>query len=135
MAGGYTYSKTTRDITVNIQPNYLAEKSTPHNHEYTWSYHVLIENMGERTVQILSRHWKITDTNGASHEVIGNGLVGQQPVLKPGETFEYTSGTPLKTPSGFMSGSFFAVTGNGEHFDVVAPAFSLDSSTRPSIVH
>jgi ApaG protein len=92
---------------------------------------VKIENIGEATVQLINRYWRITDANGQIQEVRGSGVVGEQPVLDPGESFEYTSGTPLGTPSGIMVGTYEMETQNGERFDVEIPAFSLDSPHQP----
>ena len=92
-----------------------------------FGYRVRIENVGQETVQLLTRHWKITDGVGRVVEVRGDGVVGEQPLLAPGESFQYTSGTPLPTPSGIMAGSYQMVTDQGERFDVTIPAFSLDA--------
>jgi len=121
------YSQTTKDIRITVEPYYLEDQSSPSDDHYVWAYHVKIENVGERTVQLLHRHWHITDAMGRMQEVRGAGVVGEQPVLDPGETFEYTSGTPLHTPSGIMVGTYEMCTDSGEHFDVAIPAFSLDS--------
>ncbi len=130
-----SYEQTTHGVSIRVNPEYLDDQSEPENGRYTWAYHVEIENVGEQTVQVLTRHWKITNIRGESHEVVGDGLVGQQPVLDPGDRFEYTSGTPLTTPSGFMSGSFGVVGEGGEVFQVPVPAFSLDSPQHVSAVH
>ena len=121
------YKETTRSITVTVKPDYLEDQSSPAEHRYVWAYHVRIENGGSETVQLRRRHWRITDGLGQVHEVRGPGVVGEQPVLGPGESFEYTSGTPLKTPSGIMVGSYEMETRGGESFEVAIPAFSLDS--------
>lgn len=121
------YSATTRAIRVTVEPTYLAEQSSPVDDHYVWAYHVQIENLGEEVVQLLTRHWRITDSMGRIQEVRGAGVVGEQPVLNPGDSFEYTSGTPLPTPSGIMVGSYEMESQNGERFDVDVPAFSLDS--------
>lgn len=121
------YQKTTRSITITVKPYYLEEQSQPSDDHYFWAYHVQIENGGGRTVQLRRRHWKITDAFGRVQEVSGDGVVGEQPVLKPGESFEYTSGAPLTTPSGIMVGAYQMETDDGERFDVPVPAFSLDS--------
>lgn len=89
------YSETTRDIKVTVRPVYLEDQSSPAENHFVWAYHVRIENLGRRTVRLRSRHWRITDANGRLQEVRGPGVVGEQPELKPGEAFEYTSGTPL----------------------------------------
>ena len=130
------YSKTTRGITVSVQPVYLEHQSEPDEGRYLWAYHVSIENHSNFVVQLLTRHWRIVDGRGQAHDVIGDGVVGEQPVLKPGEAFEYTSGTPLTTSSGFMSGSFYMIGEAGEMFGVPVPAFSLDSYEGPRpVVH
>jgi ApaG protein len=121
------YSKTTQDISVTVQPVYLDEQSSPDENYFVWAYNVKIENSGAGTVQLRSRYWKITDARGRVQEVRGPGVVGEQPVLKPGDSFEYTSGTPLPTSSGFMVGTYQMVNEAGEQFDVAIPAFSLDS--------
>jgi ApaG protein len=121
------YSATTRSIAVTVKPVYLEDQSSPRDNHYVWAYHVRIENRGGDTVQLRSRHWHITDALGRVQEVRGAGVVGEQPVLKPGQAFEYTSGTPLPTPSGIMAGTYQMETEGGEHFDIAIPAFSLDS--------
>ena len=121
------YSETTRSIKVTVKPFYLEDQSSPVDNHYVWAYQVRIENQGEETVQLRRRHWRITDGLGRMQEVRGPGVVGEQPVLKPGDSFEYTSGTPLTTPSGIMIGSYQMETRQGESFEVAVPAFSLDS--------
>lgn len=121
------YEKVTRNISVSVRPFYLEEQSSPDEDRFVWAYRVNIENRGDETVQLLRRHWRITDKLGRLQEVKGPGVVGEQPVLKPGESFEYTSGCPLGTPSGIMAGSYQMTTTAGEEFDIEIPAFSLDS--------
>ena len=121
------YAQVTRDIQVTVRPIYLEEQSEPDENRYFWAYQVRIENRGGETVQLLNRYWHITDATGKVVEVRGPGVVGEQPVLQPGEAFEYTSGTPLPTPSGIMVGSYEMTTEAGERFDIAIPAFSLDS--------
>src|SRR5689334_19568166 len=121
------YSETTRSIMVTVKPFYLEDQSSPAESHYVWAYHVRIENRGRETVQLRRRHWKITDNRGQMQEVRGPGVVGEQPVLAPGESFEYTSGTPLPTPSGIMMGSYQMESQSGDRFDVAVPPFSLDS--------
>jgi ApaG protein len=125
------YSETTRSIRVTVKPFYLEEQSSPAEEHYVWAYHVRIENRGRETVRLRSRHWRITDNRGHIEEVRGPGVVGEQPLLRPGESFEYTSGTPLPTPSGIMVGSYQMETKAGERFEVRIPAFSLDSPHQP----
>lgn len=121
------YSKTTHGIAITVQPIYLDEQSSPDENYFVWAYNVRIENRGGDTVRLESRYWRITDARGRVQEVRGPGVVGEHPVLEPGDSFEYTSGTPLPTPSGFMVGSYQMVDKAGTAFDVAIPAFSLDS--------
>lgn len=125
------YSETTRSIRVTVEPVFLEDQSAPAEGRYVWAYHVRIENRGGETVQLRSRHWKITDALGRLQEVRGPGVVGEQPVLEPGDAFEYTSGTPLPTPSGIMVGTYQMEGPGGETFDIRIPAFSLDSPHQP----
>jgi ApaG protein len=120
------YTATTRAIQVTVRPQYLPDQSDPAKSQYVWAYFVRIENRGDVTVQLRSRHWKITDALGRTQEVRGPGVVGKTPVLRPGAAFEYNSGTPLSTPSGFMSGTYQMVSETGENFDIAIPTFSLD---------
>ena len=121
------YRAVTRNIEVTVKPRFISERSSPSNGYYFWAYTIDIRNGGQETVQLKTRHWRITDALGRLQEVKGPGVVGEQPVLKPGESFEYTSGVPLPTPSGFMIGSYGMVTVAGERFDIEIPAFSLDA--------
>jgi ApaG protein len=120
------YSAVTRNIEVKVTPRFLAERSSPDNGYFFWAYTIAIANHGAETVQLKTRHWRITDANGRLQEVRGAGVVGEEPVLKPGQSYEYTSGVPLPTPSGFMVGTYGMVTNSGERFDIDIPAFSLD---------
>ncbi|HEV2628164.1 MAG TPA: Co2+/Mg2+ efflux protein ApaG [Pseudolabrys sp.] len=122
------YRAVTRKIEVTVTPRFLSERSSPANNYFFWAYTIDIANLGGETVQLKTRHWRITDATGKLQEVRGPGVVGEEPVLKPGESYEYTSGVPLPTPSGFMVGSYGMITDKGEHFDIDVPAFSLDSS-------
>jgi ApaG protein len=121
------YRAVTRDIEVTVEPNYLPDKSSAEDGRYFWSYTVVISNIGEETVQLRTRHWIITDGVGRQQQVRGEGVVGEQPVLGPGERYEYTSGVPLATASGFMAGSYEMENATGERFEIEIPAFSLDS--------
>jgi ApaG protein len=121
------YSQITHSIRITVKPVYLEEQSVPVENHYVWAYQIEIQNLGENTVQLLNRHWKITDSLGRVQEVRGPGVVGEQPTLGPGDSFEYTSGTPLSTPSGIMVGSYEMRAAGGELFEVDVPAFSLDS--------
>lgn len=126
------YSQATRGITVRITPEYREDHSEPEHHRYVWAYKVNIENHGRVTVQLLSRHWIIVNARGLTQQVQGDGVVGEHPVLAPGQAFEYTSGAPLDTPSGFMRGSYLMRAADGEQFEVDIPAFSLDSPNDPA---
>ena len=122
------YTATTRSIVVTVQPLYLEDQSEPDEGRFVWAYRVRIHNRGLEAVQLMSRTWHITDGRGRTITVEGPGVLGEQPSLEPGDTFEYTSGTPLQTPTGFMGGFYHMVTaGSGESFDIVIPSFSLDS--------
>jgi ApaG protein len=121
-----TYRSVTRQIEVQVAPRYLADRSSPENGYFFWAYTITLTNRGRETVQLKTRHWRITDANGRLQEVRGAGVVGEEPVLTPGGNYEYTSGVPLPTPSGFMTGSYGMVTDGGEPFDIEIPAFSLD---------
>ena len=129
------YQKTTRSIQVTVIPIYLDDQSDPAENRYVWAYRVSLENKGSETVQLLTRYWNITDANGKVLEVRGDGVVGEQPILRPTEIFEYTSGTPLSTPSGIMVGSYRMQTSEGESFDVEIPAFSLDCPYDQRRIH
>jgi ApaG protein len=121
------YRARTREIEVAVEPYYLEEQSSPEDSRYVWGYHIVIENHSTMTVQLVHRYWNITDQNGLVDEVDGPGVVGEQPRLKPGDSYEYSSGCPLDTPSGLMFGHYDVQTDEGETFKVTIPAFSLDS--------
>lgn len=129
------YQAVTQDIKVVVNPFYLEDQSSPSDNHFVWAYHVRIENNGGKTVQLRDRYWNITDSLGRIQEVRGPGVVGEQPVLQPGETFEYTSGTPLPTPSGIMVGHYQMECTDGDRFEVDIPAFSLDSPYQPVQLH
>ena len=129
------YAKTTRAITVSVEPTFLPDQSSADENHFVWAYHVRIENNSNRTVQLLTRYWRITDSRGQVHEVRGEGVVGKQPRLVPGGSFEYTSGTPLSTPSGIMAGTYQMEAEGGERFEIEVPAFSLDSPHQPARMH
>ena len=127
MANRTPYIAITRGIVVSVETTYLEADSSPGNSHYLWAYRVTIENQGRETVQLRSRHWMITNARGELTEVKGPGVVGEQPFLKPGESYAYTSGAPLDTPSGMMGGSYQMESDSGELFDIEIPTFSLDS--------
>ncbi len=124
------YQAVTRAISVTVAPEFLAAESDPERARFVWAYHVRIENTGPETVRLRRRYWHITDGGGLVHEVEGEGVVGEQPLLQPGMAFEYTSGTPLSTSSGIMAGRYTMETPSGERFDVEIPAFSLDTPNQ-----
>ena len=121
------YERVTRGVKVIVRPQYLDGQSRPEEGHYVWAYTVTIENHGRDTVTLRTRYWKITDASGVVQEVRGAGVVGEQPTLKPGDSYSYTSGCPLKTSSGFMVGAYQMQLASGEFFNVEIPAFSLDS--------
>ena len=129
------YHSTTHDITVSVESSFLDNESNPDENIYFWSYRVKIENNSKDPVTLRTRHWKITDAYGRIQEVRGSGVVGEQPVLRPGESFEYTSGTPLPTPSGIMTGSCQMEKYGGSVLEVKIPAFSLDSPHQPRLIN
>ncbi len=132
---GILYSKTTHDITVMVESTYLEAQSSPENSQFIWAYRVMIENKGSATLQLCSRLWCITDTNGLTQEIEGEGVIGETPILNPGESFEYTSGTPLTTPGGFMTGHYIMKNPDGINFTVDIPSFSLDSPYQNKVIH
>jgi len=130
------YTATTRGVRVTVRTIYLTDQSDPEQGQYAWAYKINIVNEGPVTVQLMKRTWLITDGQGRTMRVHGDGVVGEQPILEPGETFDYTSGTPLPTPSGFMRGNFhMIVSETGEEFDATVPPFSLDSPWQKGAVH
>jgi len=129
------YQALTRSILVRVQPSYSPEDSDPDESRYIWGYVVEIENHGEETVQLISRHWIITDARNRVEEVRGDGVVGEQPTLGPREAFRYNSMCPLTTSSGAMRGSYQLVTADGEAFDAAIPEFSLHLPGAASRAH
>ena len=130
-----SYRTVTRQIEVKVTPRFLPDRSSPENGYFFWAYTILLTNLGRETVQLKTRHWRITDAQGRLQEVRGAGVVGEEPVLEPGENFEYTSGVPLPTSSGFMTGSYGMVTAAGEKFEIEIPAFSLDTPQRERTIN
>ncbi|WP_201154477.1 Co2+/Mg2+ efflux protein ApaG [Rhodothalassium salexigens] len=130
-----SYEATTHAIVVEVTPFFLDDESDPEDHRYVWAYQVRIENQRGGTVQLLRRSWRITDALGRTHEVDGEGVVGEQPMIAPGDCFEYTSGAPLATPSGLMQGSYTMADHDGRPFEVTIPAFSLDSPYEARLVN
>lgn len=121
------YTQTTRHIQITVVPTWLEDQSDTDERHYVWSYTIQIENTGGETVQLINRYWHITDAQGGVQEVRGAGVIGEQPVLEPGDTYQYSSGAALRTPSGIMTGHYEMETSEGERFTVDIPAFSLDS--------
>ena len=119
-------------FTVEVVPEYLPDQSAPDEDQYVFAYTITITNTGDVTAQLISRTWNVNDANGHTEKVKGLGVVGQQPLLKPGQAFEYTSGTRLRTPTGTMHGSFFCVAEDGEKFDADIPMFVLDALSGQS---
>ncbi len=132
---GLQYEQETRAIRVAVKPAYLDDQSDPEDDRYVWSYTVTIENRGSEPVQLLSRSWSIMDGAGRVQEERGPGVVGAQPVIAPGEIFEYISGCPLETASGTMSGRYQMMTVSGESFEAEIPAFLLESPYERRQIH
>lgn len=124
---GIAYEAETEGVVVRVVPAFLEEESSPEDNRFIWAYHVEIENRGRRTLQLMTRHWYITDRDGCVQEVNGSGVVGQNPVLRPGARFEYTSGCPLNAPSGMMRGAYRLEDENGDMLEARIPLFALDS--------
>jgi ApaG protein len=129
------YERKTRDIRVQVKPAFLDDQSDPDENHYLWSYTVTIENNGAEPVQLLSRYWHITDGHGRSQEARGPGVVGAQPVIPPGQKYQYTSGCPLPTASGHMVGRYQMQTASGESFEADIPAFLLESPHEHRQIH
>jgi len=129
------YRAVTRKIEVTVTPRFMSDRSAPEKSQFFWAYTIEIANNGGETVQLKTRYWHITDAFGRVQEVRGAGVVGEEPVIPPGKSFEYTSGVPLQTPSGIMTGRYGMVTEAGEHFDIDIPAFSLDSAHGPRTIN
>jgi len=126
------YEKITGDVRVTALPVYMEQESMPDKHSYTWAYIINIANLGDKDIQLVNRHWQITNARGHIEEVKGSGVVGEQPIIKAGSMFEYTSGTTLTTPSGFMGGSYNMLKGN-DMFSVEIPTFALDTADKITI--
>jgi ApaG protein len=129
------YRAVTHGIQVTVTPSFLADRSSVEHARFFWAYKIEIVNLGAVTVQLKARHWRITDAHGKLQEVRGPGVVGEQPILKPGESFNYTSGVPLTTATGMMAGSYQMETETGEILDVEVPPFSLDSPHNKRVLH
>lgn len=129
------YRSTTEDIEVEVEPFYLSERSDPADGRHVWGYRVTIANNSAQFVKLLSRHWRITDGLGRVEEVRGPGVVGEQPELNPGDSFQYSSGCPLTTSSGIMEGTYTMCDAEGRMFEVAIPAFSLDVPGAPNVLN
>lgn len=129
------YEETTNGLKVTVVPEYLEEHSRPAEGHFVWAYHITILNCSDQPAQLMNRYWKIIDARGRVQEVRGAGVVGEQPVLQPGEEYSYTSGCPLETSSGLMLGAYEMATDSGESFDVSVPAFSLDTPNADYSLH
>lgn len=129
------YKEVTHGVQVTVTPEYLEGQSSPHEDYYVWAYHIRIKNLGTTTVQLLRRHWRITDANGHVEDIRGPGVVGEQPTLRPNEEFHYTSGTYLPTPSGIMVGIYEMVAEDGQTLEINVPAFSLDVPGQYVMAH
>lgn len=129
------YSETTHSVRITVETEYLPGHSDPDQRKFFWAYHITIENLGAETVQLRTRYWRIVDGAGHVEEVSGPGVVGEQPVLGPGQSFKYTSGVPLAVPGGIMSGHYVMVTSAGERFNAAVPAFSLDLPQKSHRIH
>jgi ApaG protein len=129
------YEEITRNIRIAVEPDFLEEQSEPDEGRFLWAYRVTIENQSDIAVQLLSRFWRITDARGRVREVRGDGVIGEQPVIAPGRAYEYTSGAPLETPSGFMTGTYHMRASTGESFEVGIPMFALESPYEQRRIH
>lgn len=127
MTTAYPYEAETNGIHIRVRPVFIEEQSAPEDDRFLWAYHVEIENRAGRTLQLMTRHWRITDGDGRVQLVNGPGVIGKQPVLRPGAIFEYTSGCPLTTPSGLMQGAYHFEDETGGSVEAVIPLFALDS--------
>ncbi len=130
------YEQETAGIVVRVEPHFLTEESAPDQGRFVWAYTVEIENCGPDAVQLVSRFWRITDENGLTQEVRGPGVIGQQPVIGPGQSFRYSSAAPLAAPSGMMMGAYSMLRlDNGQPFDIAVPLFALDSPHQSRLVN
>ncbi len=129
------YEQETEGLVVRVEPRFLPEESAPDSGRFVWAYAIEIENRSTDPVQLISRYWRITDENGLTQEVRGPGVIGQQPVIGPGQSFRYTSACPLAAPSGVMLGAYSMQREDGEMFDITVPAFALDSPHQQRLVN
>jgi ApaG protein len=129
------YEQETAGMVVRVEPQFLPDESRPEDSRFVWAYTIEIENRRPDAVQLMSRYWRITDENGATQEVRGDGVIGQQPVIEPGQSFRYSSAAPLAAPSGVMMGAYSMQRGNGEAFDISVPLFALESPNNARLVN
>jgi len=129
------FERKTKDVVVRVEPDFLPEQSSPAEGRFIWAYTVEIENQSDTDLQVVERFWQIADSHGMVQEVRGEGVVGEKPVVRPGETFRYTSGAPLSAPSGMMLGTYSMKAPNGDQFAVDIPPFALDSPLGSRVVH
>lgn len=125
MKAMFPHCATTRGVTIRVSVSFLPEQSEPAAARWVWAYHVRVENGGDEAIQLLTRHWIITDGRGRRHDIEGEGVVGEQPIIEPGDSFDYVSGCPLATPTGAMEGSYRMLTADGTTFEATIPRFSL----------
>lgn len=126
-AQALTYKKKTKNLEIAVTPHFLEQQSDPDRSLFVWAYHIVITNRDHERWKLTSRYWEITDAHGLTQTVEGEGVVGEQPLIHPGTSFEYTSGVPLKTPCGMMTGHYIMLCSNGEQAKIGIPLFSLDS--------
>lgn len=124
------YKQISNSIEISVTPEYLDGQSIPEEYYYVWAYHITIQNLGLRPVTLKSRYWEIVDSNGKKQVVEGEGVIGKQPTIKPGERFSYSSGTPLNSTSGIMKGNYKMLSDDGQEFLAKIPSFSLDLPLR-----
>ena len=131
----FGYAETTNGVTVRVQPHFSEDDSDPADNHWLWHYHIRVENAGKQTVQLVDRHWIITDARGQRQEIKGDGVVGVQPIIETGDSYDYVSACPLETPSGMMQGSFGMLLADGRRFAAAIPAFDLLSPASRSRAH
>ena len=131
----YPYSLVTEKIRVSVKTNFLDDQSDENQNLWVWAYHILIENNRDETIQLIDRYWKITDESGHIQEVRGSGVIGQQPIINPKNSFQYSSGTPLSKPSGFMNGEYNIICEQNKSLKITIPTFSLDSPLTKMILN
>lgn len=129
MQAFFPYSQTTDGVTIRVSVSFLPEQSDINGKRWFWAYHIRIENEREASVQLLTRHWRISDGHGGLHQVDGEGVIGEQPIIEPGKSHDYVSGCPLNTPSGAMEGHFVFIGADAQPFEAGIPQFPLNMPT------